>query len=136
MSRSIFIVLLTVLSFIACKQDAKQTKASYPPLWEEKGVPAFTDGMITSDKHSGGNVSSQYTVILESDKSFDEIYTWHKNTFSEQGWKVVRDKRQEIGNNSESIVLVHTKGKLKHNVTVMKSFSEKQQVKTTLTYLD
>lgn len=136
MLRILFLVLITTISLSSCKQDGGQAKATYPSLWEEKGIPAYTNGMITSDKHSGGTIGSNYVVVLETDDSFEDIYTWHKNTFAEQGWKVVKDVRREAGEASELILLVHTKGKLKHNVTVLKNFNEKQQIKTTVTYID
>jgi hypothetical protein len=132
---SFFIIAVSFL-LINCKSEPKVKPVTYPPLWAQYDVPAFTDGIIVSDKNTGGPVKSDYQIILETTASFDELYTWYKQSFAEKGWKLVKDNRTEIGDISEMILLVHSKGKLKHNVLINTSFDEKRRVKTTFTYIE
>lgn len=130
--------LLIVLSFLlfSCKSEPKVQPVTYPPLWEKYDVPAYTNGIIVSDKNTGGPQKSDYVINLDTPASFDELYTWHKESFAAKGWRLVRDNRSEIGEESEMIVLIHSKGKTKHNVLINTTFGDKRRVKTTLTYFD
>ena len=132
----LFITLISITQF-SCKTDAiASKKATYPAIWAEKNVPAFTSGIISSDKFDNSERKLEHTVILETESSFEEIYNWHKSTFATDGWKLVRDIRKDIGEDIESIILVHTKGNMKHNIVVLKSTLRTNQVKTIFSYFN
>ncbi|MDA9774555.1 hypothetical protein N9B82_06320, partial [Saprospiraceae bacterium] len=122
----------------SCKTDgtavAKVQKATYPTVWAEKEVPAFVDGLITNDKFDNSERKIEHVVWLETEKTMEEIYQWHKTSFSQAGWKNVRNKRSDIGEDTESILMVHTKGSVKHNVVVLKHTIRTNQIKTILSY--
>lgn len=132
MKQIILSFLCIVVFAISCKTSSPQ--AEFPAFWAENNIPAFTDGMITSDKNTGGEVKSDYVVVLETGQSFDEIYKWHKEKFAADGWKVIKNVQKGRDEGSEIIILSHTKGNMKHNVLVLETFENKRQIKTTLTY--
>ena len=136
MKSYILIVFTCLLAFASCKEDQKVVKAQYPSVFADKNVPTFDDGLIISDKNTGGPQKNDVVVVLETDQSFDEIYQWHKDKFAADGWKLVKNIRSEQGDESEAIIMIHTKGKLKHGIIVKKTFQNKQEIKTTLTYID
>lgn len=122
----------------SCKTDTKPAvvKATYPAIWTEKEVPAFTDGLITNDEYDNSERKIEHKVWLETEKSFEDIYQWHKINFSQSGWKKVKDTRKDIGQDTESILMVHTKGSVKHNIIVLKQTIKTNQIKTTLSYFN
>ncbi len=137
--KHLFIVIcMGMLLFTACKSDKKPAvvKATYPEIWTEKQVPAFTDGIISNDKFDNSERKIEHTVWLETEKSFEDIYNWHKTAFAQEGWKKVKDSRKNIGEDTESILMVHTKGSVKHNVIVLKQTINTNQVKTILSYFN
>jgi len=133
-------LVFTLLAFTfivsSCKTDGttKQAKPVYPAIFAEKEVPTFLDGVITRSELDDSERKIDHTVWIETEKSFEDIYQWHKTSFAQNGWKKVKDKRSGIGEDTESILMVHTKGSVKHNIIVLKHTIRTNQIKTTLSY--
>lgn len=118
------------MGFITCKSDPEPRKAQYPTFWKENNVPQFSDGMITKTYEKVENVKVNQTAVVQTEKSFDEIHKWHLDEFKANGWKNVKNLRKNIGQDDEIIILVHTQGKLKHSITVLKNSNTTQEIKT------
>lgn len=123
-----------ILCFTACKSDPSVAKVEYPAAWTEREVPKFPNGVIAGDKVVKDDLKTDYILQIQSDAPFEEIYNWHISEFADKGWKKIKNVRKNIGQDDEIIILVHTKGKAKHSITVLKGNSMKQEIKTTLSH--
>jgi hypothetical protein len=122
--------LILSLGFIACKNEPTIKKATYPAFWSENNIPTFEDGIITNTSEKIENIKVAQTAFVQTERSFDEIHKWHLDEFKANGWKNVKNIRKNIGQDDEHMILVHTQGKLKHSITVLKNSMETQQIKT------
>jgi len=134
MKNGIFVILVSLILVAACKMEPKQAKIQYPAIWQEKEIPEFENGIIAKDSYVDGDYKQEYMIGIQTQETFETIYNWHLTEFANKGWKAVKNLRKNIGNEDEVIILVHTKGSIKHSITVLKGLSEVQEVKTVLSF--
>ena len=134
MNNGLLVILFSIILMAACKMDPKQPTVQYPAIWAEKGVPEFKNGIIAKDNYVDGEYKQEYTVGIQTNETFEMIHNWHLTEFANAGWKTTKNLRKSIGQDNEVIILVHTKGSVKHSITVLKGQSEMQEIKTVLSF--
>ena len=134
MNNKLIILLCSIILLTACKMDPKDPTVKYPAIWKEKGVPEFTNGIIAKDNYVDGEYKQEYTIGIQTKETFEMIHNWHLTEFANKGWKNTKNLRKSIGQDDEVIILVHTKGSVKHSITVLKGQSEMQEIKTVLSF--
>jgi hypothetical protein len=122
--------LFICLSFAACKTEPSQPKAQYPEFWGENNVPKYENGLLSKISQKIEDLKATHTVLVQTEEGFDEIHKWHMDEFKANGWKNVKNLRKNIGQDDELMILVHTKAKVKHSITVLKSSDLTQDIKT------
>ena len=128
--RYLLFLLTLSISLAMCKSEPASVKAQYPTFWQKNNIPEFEEGLITKTSTNEEGIKVSQTVYVETSSSFEEIHSWFLNEFKSNGWKNVKNLRKNIGQDDELVILVHTLGKLKHSITVLKVENDRQQIKT------
>lgn len=123
--------------FSACKTDnngksSKLTIKDLPEVYADYQVPFYPNSKKDNSTYNEDGRKMEWITNFSTEDSFDDIYKYYIDKFKEENWLFKKNRRSDEGLDTESILLITTKGVTKHTLFVSKGTIRLQKVKSTV----
>lgn len=137
MKHLLLALFLTFTCFLAC-DSGKKAKSStltlkdLPKVYTDYKVPFYANSKKDNTGYKEEGRKMEWITNFSTEDSFDDIYKFYIDKFKEEKWIFKKNRRSDQGLDTESILLITTKGITKHTLFVSKGTIRTQKVKSTI----
>lgn len=134
--------LLILLLGLVCLSSCDSTKngsasktlslKDLPEVYTDYNVPFYANAKKDNTTYKEEGRKMEWITNFSTEDSFDDIYKFYMDKFKEEKWLFKKNRRSDQGLDTESILLITTKGVTKHTLFVSKGTIRTQKVKSTV----